>query len=123
MITTLAKKGSIAIDEDLATHPFELKHGSLFVLHPKDEETVLCEFFEEKDPTYFKYGNIIFGKQGLSMGLAFRATVDSREVDIDIRKLVLIEESHIIEIYQRNIQKLNKHLEDVSLKEMNEERI
>ena len=39
------KEGSIAIDEDLATHPFELKHGSLFVIHPKDEETVLCEFF------------------------------------------------------------------------------
>ena len=80
-------------------------------------------FFEEKDPTYFKYGNIIFGKQGLSMGLAFRVTVDSREVEIDTGKLVLIEESQIIKKYQRNIQKLNEYLEDVSLKEMNEERI
>ena len=71
-------KGPIPIPESY--QQFDLTHGSLLVLHPDDEETVLREIFDEKHCTFMQHGAIMFGEAGLSVALAFRDVVNVKEV-------------------------------------------
>lgn len=66
--------GEVKVNEGYNNHTFQLTHGSLFVLHPSDEETILREYFDTCSRTFFKHGNVCFGKNGLSIGLVFRTT-------------------------------------------------
>lgn len=67
-------EGEVPVTEGYNSHTFSLTHGSLFVLHPKDEQTIIREYFDDISGTYFKHGNVLFGKDGLSIGLVFRTT-------------------------------------------------
>lgn len=70
-------------DEDNTTHVFELTHGSLFVLHPDDERSLIRREYDTLYPTFFKHGNVVFGRNGgLSIGLVFRTTAHVGEVSV-----------------------------------------
>ena len=83
------KRGSISIDKYLSSHTFSLTHGSLFILHPSDEETFLRNYFDQQHGTYFKHGNVFFGKDGITIGLAFRTTFRSAVVNAQTGQFVL----------------------------------
>ena len=59
------KRESISIDKNFSSHTFSLTHGSLFILHPSDEQTFLRNYFDQQHGTYFKHGNVFFGKDGI----------------------------------------------------------
>ena len=73
------------IGNEFSSHKFCLKHGSLFILHPRDEITMLRTIFDEYCSTYFKHGNVFFGKDGISIGLAFRTTFRTANVNAAMR--------------------------------------
>ena len=83
------KKGPIMIDNEFSSHKFCLKHGSLFILHPRDEITMLRIIFDEYCSTYFKHGNVFFGKDGISIGLAFRTTFRTANVNAETGQFIL----------------------------------
>lgn len=58
---------------------FELKHGTLFILHPCDE-MLIDRFYSSGVRTFFQHGCEGVGKGCLSLGLVFRVTVHSRAV-------------------------------------------
>jgi len=113
-------RGPFYIDHDPIT--FDMKNGSLFFLHPKDEKLLERDFYHLGDHTFFKHGcdGVYCDKGGLSLGLVFRVSIHSREVYSDTGKLVLTPE----EIEQgKNPPKftvadnfLNEYLQDESRK-------
>lgn len=68
-----------------------LEHGSLFVLHPKDEESVIRQLFDSRNKTFFKHSSDgVKGAPGvMSLGVVLRMTVNSHEVEPDTGKLVM----------------------------------
>jgi len=116
-------KGSIKIHKQYASEEVVLNHGSLFVLHPKDEETVLRQYFHDTKSTFFKHGKIMFGRKGLSIGLAFRTTVHYKEVEAETGKLVLRDEIEAIDKYQANVRVLDEYLADESRKCTNDNKL
>ena len=83
------KDSNIPIEKKFPTHTFSLKHGSLFILHPRDEETILREYFDKCSLTYFKHGKVFFGEEGISIGLAFRTTFRHAEVNAKTGQIVM----------------------------------
>ena len=65
------RAGPIMIDKKFSSHKFHFNPGSLFILHPRDEITMLRTIFDENSGTYFKHGNVSFGKDSISIGLVF----------------------------------------------------
>ena len=71
-------KGPIPIPNSMVQ--FDLSHGSLLILHPSDEKTVLRAIFDDKNCTFMQHGAIMFGEAGLSVALAFRCVTNIKEV-------------------------------------------
>ena len=113
-----------AIDEvagEYTAHTFSLSHGSLFILHPDDEETVIRDYFGDR-PTFFKHGGVKFGRSGLSIGLVFRTTVHKREVYRDTGRLVPENEEATTNIeYAALNNLLTQYLDNASIKKLDEE--
>jgi hypothetical protein len=70
---------------------FNFKHGSLFILHPRDEKPTIRYGLEKYGRRFFKHSckgvkNI---KNGLSIGIAFRTTKHLAEVNSDTGCVVL----------------------------------
>ena len=70
---------------------FNFKHGSLFILHPRDEKPTIRYSLEKYGHTFFKHSckgvkNI---ENGLSIGIAFRATKHLVEVNSENGCVVL----------------------------------
>jgi hypothetical protein len=70
---------------------FNFKHGSLFILHPRDEKPTIRYGLEKYGSRFFKHSckgvkNI---KNGLSIGIAFRTTKHLAEVNSDTGCVVL----------------------------------
>ena len=83
------RTGPIMIDEEVSSHKFHFNHGSLFILHPRDKITMLRTIFDEYYSTYFKHRNIFLGKDIISIGLAFRTTFRTVNVNAEPGKFVL----------------------------------
>lgn len=101
-----------------------LSHGSLFILHPRDEEPFLRTFFDTNVKSYYKHGNIIFGKDGgLSIGLVFRSTDPqfARHVYRETGQLVLDNPTEASIQYCKYIKKLDEYLADVEHKKLDED--
>lgn len=82
------------LGKEKVSHPEALKritlsNGALFFLHPKDEEDAMRQIFEMNERTHFKHRNN--GVEGglLSIGLVFRACVQTRTVYKGTGQLVL----------------------------------
>ena len=76
------KKGIIELNEkEFSSHTFKLTHGSLFILHPRDEKTFLRTYFDEWQGTFFKHGDVYFRKDGISVELVFRTSSKSAVVN------------------------------------------
>lgn len=58
---------------------FDLKHGTLFILHPEDE-MLLDRFYHVGDRTFFRHGGHGVDRGRLSLGLVFRVSVHSHTV-------------------------------------------
>ena len=70
---------------------FNFKHGSLFILHPRDEQPTIRYGLEKYGRRFFKHSckgvkNI---KNGLSIGIAFRTTKYLAEVNSDTGCVIL----------------------------------
>jgi len=91
-----------------------LTHGSLFVLHPRDEEPFLRTNFDTNVKSYFKHGNVLFGSNGLSIGLVFRATSPkfAKQVYKHSGELVLDNQMEAESKYSLYIDVLDEYLAD-----------
>ena len=74
------KKPDKPVSHPLAQRTIPLKHGSLFFLHPEDEETKVRNLFRKSYQTFFKHRNDGVKKGHLSVGLVFRCCVETRSV-------------------------------------------
>ena len=108
------------VNKEHSSKQFILKHGSLFVLHPKDEETVLRKYFNTTKSCFFKHGKVMFGRNGLSIGLAFRTTVHCTEVDAETGQKVMLDEKAVNDKFKENIIALDKYLADTFRKDRND---
>jgi hypothetical protein len=70
---------------------FDLKHGSLFILHPSDETPSVRHSLEEYSRTFFKHSckGVKGGEGEMSIGIAFRTTKHLVEVQSDTGCVVL----------------------------------
>lgn len=70
---------------------FDLKHGSLFILHPSDEKPSVRPSLEEYSRTFFKHSckGVKEGEGEMSIGIAFRTTKHLVEVQSDTGCVVL----------------------------------
>ena len=50
-------KGPIPVKQQFSSKVFEMKHGSLFFLDPRDEQTKLRKHFDPVRLTYLKHGH------------------------------------------------------------------
>jgi hypothetical protein len=50
---------------------------------------MLRTIFDEYRSTYFKHGNVFFGKDGISIGLAFRTTFTTANVNTETGQFIL----------------------------------
>ena len=75
-------RGRVPIDHSNATKQFKLEHGTLFVLHPDDEKTMIRECFDTDHKTFWQHGSsgVFHEKMGMSLGLVFRISTHTREV-------------------------------------------
>lgn len=77
-------------------HSFDLKHRTLFLLHPEDEQPFICAWCAQYNKTFFKHSSdgIRRGKeQGeMSLGIAMRVACHSHEVLTDSGCLILKDE-------------------------------
>jgi hypothetical protein len=74
------KKQSLA-DSEAAVQTFTFSHGTLFLLHPRDEASVIRNFFEDHGITFFKHSSPGVCDGAMSLGLVFRTVCHSHEVD------------------------------------------
>ena len=84
------------IDEEEDKHFFDLVHGTLFLLHPKDERPFICAWYAEYNKTFFKHScnGVGKGKNGcMSLGIAMRVVCHTHEVVSDSGRLVLRKEN------------------------------
>ena len=93
-----------------STHSFHLSHGSLFVMHPADERKEWRFELDDGDLTYFQHGNVIFGKDGLSIGLVFRATSRTIKVWKETGMLALSDTQLNADMFKDHINKLNRYM-------------
>lgn len=87
------RPGTVRVMGQGTTKTYQLKHGTLFLLHPNDEKTVLRSFFKKLDSrkTFVKHSStgVYLAKDGLSIGLVFRTVNVWKEVDIETGKVVM----------------------------------
>ena len=86
-------RGKEKVRHPEAQKKITLSHGAIFFLNPEDEEDALRKVFEINERTHFKHRNN--GVKGglLSIGLVFRACVQTRTVYKGTGQLVLTSES------------------------------
>ena len=113
-------RGSLKVEGPCSTEVFSQTHGSVFELDPVDEETKLRTQLNSSDLTYFKHGGVKFGR-GLSIGLAFRRTTNTRLVDIETGRLVLAPESR--ELFVSNDDHLRQYLKNDYRKQHDERKL
>lgn len=103
------------------TKSFELAHGSIFVLHPSDEETFLREWSEETNPSFWQhFSSGLLGDDGMTLGLVLRSVTHDKEVYKDTGMLVLSEDdaSSDKKKHAKNIRCLERYLKnDLKMKE------
>jgi len=118
-------RGTLPVHKPFACTTVPLTHGSLFVLHPEDERSLLREYFDETHLTFWKHGKVYFGKDGLSIGLAFRQTTSTEECKIKTGEVVLSgERKKKAEGKRKPFDKaLKKYLEDAEGKREDEGRL
>jgi len=70
---------------------FIFKHGSLFILHPRDEKPTIRYGLEKYGRTFFKHSckGVESVENGLSIGIVFRTTKHLAEVNSDTGCVVL----------------------------------
>ena len=114
-------KGPIPVKQQFSSKVFEMKHGSLFFLHPGDEQTKLREHFDPVRLTYFKHGNVYFGKDGLSIGLAFRVTTHYNLVDAETG--LAVPSADVVPNTTESDLVLEEYLANPERRHMNEEKL
>ena len=115
-----------------ATKSFDFVHGTLFVLHPSDEETFVRTWSGENNPTFWQHSSsgLLKGNKGMTLGLVLRSSTHDREVYKDTGMLVLNEDEtsfdkrkhteniHDLEMYLANELKMKEdHMNYKSLYE------
>jgi len=111
------KEGPFPVDGNHTHHVFTLTHGSLFVLSPEDEKTVLRQFSECKRKTFWKHGNVYFDGDGMSIGLVFRVTTTQYACDTK-SGMAVFSESEWSEIEKSCAKHIKKMAEFVGSDEM-----
>lgn len=95
---------------------FQLEHGSLFILHPKDEEPKKRKNFERYGRTFYKHSsNGVEGRElEMSIGIVFRSTNHLVEVNRKTGLVVLDEKLEMNKIVgKKEVEKKKKSTEDV----------
>ena len=105
-----SSSGPVPINSVGSTHSFHLSHGSLFVMHPADERKEWRFELDDGDLTYFQHGNVIFGKDGLSIGLVFRVTSRTIKVWKETGMLALSDTQLNADMFKDHINKLNRYM-------------
>lgn len=93
-----SKKGVQPVKKRGAFQQFELTHGSLLVIHHKDEETIIREAFG-RYKTFFKHGSsglVIVHENGMSLGLVLRSVTHFGLVDSSSGNLLFTEEDALL---------------------------
>ena len=74
-------KGFIKLNVEDASEEFKLSNGSLFFLHPDDEQDQLRLEFDKECLTFFQHGHKgVKSDVGMSFGLVFRSCSHVKEV-------------------------------------------
>ena len=76
--------------KSVASQSINHTHGSLLILHPGDEEPIICNGYEDHGLTFFKHSSKgVRDKDGTSLGIVFCATHHLTEVKSDSGLVVL----------------------------------
>ncbi len=89
------KKKMSEIEEEEGRHFFDLEHGTLFLLHPKDEQPFDRAWCPQNGLTFFKHSSQGVGKGkggNISLGIAMRVICHYNEVVFDSGRLILKDE-------------------------------
>ena len=115
-------RGSIPVKKPASVHSFVQRHGSMFYLDPRDEESVMRSHFDLHALTYFKHGGVRFGGRGkLSVGFGLRAVTRTCLVDKITGRLVV--EKSLSNRYVKNDNSLREYLADTERREKNERQL
>jgi hypothetical protein len=102
-------RGFIKLNVEGASKEFKLSNGSLFFLHPDDEEDQRRLEFDKECLTFFQHGSKgVESDVGMSFGLVFRSCCHVKEVSK--RTGQLIEPEHDIGLLRRTKRKLEDFL-------------
>ena len=102
-------KGFIKLNVEDASKEFKLSNGSLFFLHPDDEEDQRRLEFDKECLTFFQHGcKGVKSDVGMSFGLVFRSCCHVKEVLKSTGQL--IDPEHDIGLLQRTKGKLEDFL-------------
>lgn len=110
-----------------ATESFDLDHGTLFVLHPDDEKTIIREYFHQDHKTFWQHysSGLLKDGSGLSLGLVFRTSVHYKLVYKDTGMMVLSKAQKKTDSkkHSKNTTKLNVYLNNHNEKEKDDLKI
>ena len=102
-------KGFVKLNNEGASKEFKLSNGSLFFLHPDDEQDQQRLEFDKECLTFFQHGSKgVESDIGMSFGLVFRSCCHVKEVTKSTGQL--IEAEHNIGLLQRTKGKLEDFL-------------
>jgi len=100
-----------------------LTHGSLFILDPSDEQPTIRHGLEQYGKTFFKHrcNGVSKKEKKMSIGIVFRSTMHSTEVQKD-SGLVVLDENNELKMFGNNEKKKkiekNAKTQDEVVKEM-----
>ena len=119
--------GTIEIQKEFARTVVPLSHGSLFYLHPDDEKALLRDYFDEVQLSFWKHGKVFFGKDGLSIGIAFRQTTSVQECNKETGQVLELSDADRLKMKRkagkRMVSALEKYLADTAGKAEDERRV
>jgi len=104
-------------------HQFNLTHGSLFVLHPLDEMTMVRSLYDRYGMTFFKHSsNGVQSDDEMSLGIVFRTTKHCCEVEKETGR-IRVSCSDKTPVTKLAISTLEKYLAEPKRKKQNEDEL
>ena len=79
---------------------------------------MLRTIFDEYRSTYFKHGNVFFGKDGISIGLAFRTTFTTAKVNTETGQFILEKADKLP--HKKFQKKVDDYIADIFIKNMDD---
>ena len=112
-------KGQKKLSHPQALQKIQLTHGALFFLHPADEEDSIRQMFHTNERTHFKHCNNGVEDGLMSIGLVFRACVQTRTVYNGTGQLVITSNNtKLTKTKQKCTQKLKLYTNSKAHKDM-----